>query len=484
MDKALDVLVIGGGASGLAAAFELTRNGRTPTVLEAGPLLGGAVRRHRVGGLDLDAGAESFAIARPAVRTLIDDLGMAEFVVTPEPGSAWVRFAGGQAPLPVASWLGIPSRPFARDVRRVIGVTGSLRAAADRAMPARGVAAGTTLGFLVRQRMGSRVLRRLVEPVVGGVHSANPEDLEIASIAPGLPANFLTAGSLAGAAGAMRGAAGPAGSAVNGLRGGMFTLIDVLAEKITQAGGHIWTHSPVAGLWREENFWHVSAIINGVASQLTARSVVVAAPAQAAQMLLTPLLPGANWPAAALTTGVLLATLVVNKPELNCSPRGSGMLVSARVGGVSAKALTHGTAKWAWLAEAAGHNQHVLRLSYGRGSGDLPTADQFPRLALADASDLLGVALGEADLRDVALTEWAAVQPRTAPGHAAAADTIREAAQHLPGLAVTGAWLAGTGLAAVIDDARRVARDLPHNSTSSSRNPIQLEEDGAYDELA
>ena len=112
------------------------------------------------------------------------------------------------------------------------------------------------------------------------------------------------------------------------------------------------------------------------------------------------------WPAAA---SVELVTLVLDAPGLDAAPRGTGVLVAADAPGVTAKALTHSTAKWSWLAEQAG-GRHVVRLSYGRAGAANPldgrSDAEVAELALADASLLLGVQLDERMLRASGRTEW------------------------------------------------------------------------------
>ena len=73
--------------------------------------------------------------------------------------------------------------------------------------------------------MGRRVLDRLVEPVAGGVYAADPDRLDVATVAPGLPQRCIGAGSLAGAARTLRGGGQRAGSAVATLSGGLHTLV-------------------------------------------------------------------------------------------------------------------------------------------------------------------------------------------------------------------------------------------------------------------
>ncbi|MDR1999886.1 MAG: hypothetical protein LBQ06_08130, partial [Frankiaceae bacterium] len=183
------------------------------------------------------------------------------------------------------------------------------------------------------------------------------------------------------------------------------------------------------------------------------------------------------------TTDVVLATLVLDEPQLDGAPRGTGMLVSRRATDVRAKALTHATAKWPWLAAAAGPGRHVVRLSYGRAEdadpggeardGDGPGGthrlggtqvaedpQRFQRIALADAATMLGVSLDPARVQDFAIQHWRSVLPRPVPGHAAKARALRDRIAREPGLAITGAWISGNGLVAVSADARAAAADL------------------------
>lgn len=460
------VVVVGGGMAGLVVSWELARHGLPPTVLEAGPTVGGTVARHTVAGVALDAGAESYATATPAVTELLTDLGIAGDLVLPNPVGAWVRHAAGTAPLPQSTLLGIPSRPFAADVRRVLGIAGSARALVDRWLPA-GLGSGAgTLGGLVGARMGRTVVTRLVEPVAGGVYSTDPDELDVDAVQPRLRQALRDNGSLAGAVTSLRASAASPGSAVGGLAGGMYRMVEALQDAIASLGGTVRTGIAVQQLQRTPDGWQVST----TAGPLTADHVVLAVPGPGAAPLLAGL--GIDMPvASAETSDVVLVTLVVDHPGLDAHPRGTGVLVSSSAAGVTAKALTHATAKWAWLADLTGPGRHVLRLSYGRGRQPLPSQAALVDLAIADAATLTGVPVTPDDLVGSAIVRWTSALPRPQAGHRASMDAVRAKAGELPGLQLTGSVVAGTGLAAVVADARRVAAAVVAAAGSAAPKP-------------
>lgn len=429
-----DCIVVGGGMAGLVAARELVLGGLSVIVLEASGRLGGKVRSHVVDGITLDAGAESFATRRGTVADLANRLGLGDDVVLPNPTGAWLQPDDATAvPLPKAGMLGIPSVPLAADVIDVVGVGAALRAQLDSLLPGFVGAGEQTLGGFVAKRMGRRVVERLVAPVTLGVHSRHPDDLLLDVVAPGLRAGLKREESLASAVRAMR-AAAPAGSAVAGVRGGIARLVSQLEGALERFGVDVRLDSPAAAA-------DATGVTLRDGSRLTARAVVLAAPDDG--------LTGAGpteTPAAQPRNDVVLATLVVHSEALDAAPRGTGVLVGAACTSVTAKALTHATSKWPWLAEKAGEHRHVLRLSYDAGRVEGLGNDELRSLAASDAATLLDTAFAAEDVLGFARVDWiaAGADPRSRDN----------------GVTRIGETASGTGLAAVVHGAQASARQL------------------------
>jgi oxygen-dependent protoporphyrinogen oxidase len=410
------VVIVGGGIAGLVMARDLVLGGMTVTLLEASDHLGGKVARHTVAGIELDAGAESFATRKDTVAELVRQLGLETAIAVPNPDGAWLQNVDGSAfPLPKTGVLGIPGTPLAADVIEVIGFWAALRAQFDELMLGFVGAKEQNLGRLVRRRMGDAVLERLVAPVTLGIHSKHPDDLDVDVVAPGLRTALLSTGSLSHAVRQLREAA-PAGSAVAGISGGMFELVEALRRDLDRFGVTVRLSTPVASV-------DSSGATSVDGERFDADHVVLAT------KLGRPA-PGS----------IILATLVVDAPELDSAPRGTGMLVAPGTPGIGAKALTHATAKWRWLGEKVGGSRHVLRLSYNQA----PT-EGLREQAIEDARRLLGVPLPEESIVGFDRVEWAL--PSTA------VDVI-------PGVTAVGEGVAGTGLAAVIGQARNEAGRL------------------------
>ena len=145
-------LVVGGGIAGLVAAHRLSAAGWDVTLAEATSVLGGAVSprfldvpSHGETGapetqtLELDGGAESFAVRGAAVRALVEELGLGEKIVAPEPLGSWLHGPAGPVRAPRLGIVGIPGDLDAEDLEELravyVDATDSPSTAALRRVP-------------------------------------------------------------------------------------------------------------------------------------------------------------------------------------------------------------------------------------------------------------------------------------------------------------------------------------------------------------
>ena len=155
----------------------------------------------------------------------------------------------------------------------------------------------------------------------------------------------------------------------------------------------------------------------------------------------------------------------IDSTELDAAPRGSGLLVAPPSAGqtprVACKAVTHYSVKWPWVR--AGGGPHVLRVSYGRAG--VQTVEPTLGETLADVETLFGVRIGVEQVRATRTVRFANSLPPHTPAHRARVAELTAALDGLPGLALTGSWFAGTGLAAVLPQAAEAARRLVGGAT-------------------
>lgn len=463
MTVELDVVVVGSGVAGLAAAHDLARSGLSVLVCETGDEVGGLLGRGTLGGVEIDLGAESFATRTTAVADLIADAGLDLRIVEPRPGGAHLVAATPEgpvvAPLPRRTVLGIPGRPDADDVVAIIGADAAARALAERDLPAH-TGAEPSLAELVAERCGPILAARLVEPLCRSVYSQSPADVTLSRLHPALWREFLARGSLIAAAEAT--ASGTrAGAAVAGISGGMWRLAAELRRVAEARGAQVLTRTAVHALAPGGS----GVDVHTAAGAIRARRVVLAVGARAADRLMpgAPAGPGFDGPPA----GVTVAAALVTHPALDAHPVGSGVIVDPALE-TTAKALTHVSAKWEWVSAAYPTGTHVVRLSARQhdGPGLTTRADIAAQLAR-----LTGVPITVSDVRDLIVRRWTdAVIPAAGADSAARAGRAREASR--AGIHQAGAAVAGTGLASVIPHARALATELSETLSAPVRRSI------------
>jgi oxygen-dependent protoporphyrinogen oxidase len=438
------VLVLGGGITGLAAAWELQRHPSRPevTLIEASERLGGKIRTTPFAGLPaVDEGADAFLARVPWAIDLCNELGLDD-LVSPATGRAYVWWNGRMHPIPEGLVLGVPKGLGGLARSGLMSWRGKARAALEPVVPRR--PATDELGATIRYRFGAEVLERLVGPLVGGINAGDADRLSLAATTPQLAEAARRSRSLLFAL--RRTPPAAPGPVFLAPRRGMQTLVDALVDRLGDVDVRLG--QPATTVSADGSRWRVD--------DLSADAVVVTTPAWASARLLESTSPDAARLLAGIDhASVALVTLAFAEGRVARALDGSGHLVP-KAAQRHITACSWGSTKWAgWKSDG----QVILRASLGR-DGDVHALegddDDVVSLGLADLSEQLGIS---GDPLHQRVSRWERSFPQYRPGHnervTAIADALRRDAD---GVVVTGAAFAGLGVPACIRQGRESAR--------------------------
>ena len=454
------VVVVGGGISGLAAAYRLrTLLGSVAEIIliEGSRRLGGALRTVELGGVALDVGAEAFLMRRPEAADLIEELGLTGQLRHPTAAAPTVRADGRTMALPTRTMLGLPGS--ATDVASLLSAQGRARVAAEPTMalrwePGRDAA----VGLLLRERTGDELVDRLVDPLLGGVYAGRADALGLRATLPAVATALdRGAGSLLAAAGMALTAnrLRPSGGPVFGtLSGGFNGLVDAL---VAAAAVRPSLGLPVRGLARTPRGWRLTLGRTSKDEHLDADAVVLAVPAPALRRLLADPLPAASAAASRVeVASSAVVGLALPRTAAQALPETSGVLVAASEP-LSVKAFTFSGRKWAHASSA---EVLLVRASMGRhGEARVLQRDDAELVAAvrADLAALTGITAAPVA---TVVARWGGGLPQYAPGHLDSVAALEREVAESAGLAVAGATLHGVGLPACIGTADAAARRI------------------------
>ena len=449
------IVVVGGGISGLAAAFSVLVDADRAvhvTLLESDERTGGRIRTSPFGGLDaVDEASDSFLMRAPWATRLAADLGLADSLTSPTGAHASV-WHGRLHDIPGDLMLGVPAkvRSFVRT--GLISPRGKVRAALEPFLPR--TADHDSIGRYVRRRFGNEIHERLVDPLVGSIYAADTDAFSMAAV-PQIAA-LTGERSMLVAAGKARAAAAkmPAGPIFGVPVNGMGALTDALAARITALGGAIRTSTPVASIERSGRAYRV----HSSDQTFDADGVIVASPARhsagfiatldrhagellsdwshSSVVMITMLIPAAQWPRHLTGSGYL-----VPKPDQRW-----------------VTAASFGSNKWAhWRP---GDGSMILRVSMGRDGLDVLHFDDdaLVNLAIADLKRHLGKDFVPTQVR---VSRWPESFPQYRPGHFTRLEEIEHhLAGSAPGVVFAGASYRGIGVPSCVQQSKKAAESI------------------------
>jgi oxygen-dependent protoporphyrinogen oxidase len=433
MNESLNVAVIGGGITGLAAAHAALESGARVALFESASRLGGVILTTPFAGHPaIDEGADAFLARVPWAVDLARKVSLDESLTSPSIGRAAVWW-DGLHDIPEGLLLGLPTDLLALARTDLLTRRGKLRAALEVLLP-RTDSDADSIGRFVRSRFGNEVHERLVDPLVGSIYAADTDDFSLVAIPQLAEVAVRSRSVLLASRRRQPVASGPVFYAPSA---GVGELVNAVATVVAARGGELRCGHEVGELVADGPSWRVDGeLFDGV---------ILACPARLAATLLAGSEPSVSATLARIpAAGVVLVTLAIPAQGWPERLRGlSGYLVPKPQQRL-VTAVSFGSQKWAHWADP---DRIILRVSLGRDG--LPVMHLSDDELLTDLVDELNVHLG-VDLQptDVRISRWPRAFPQYRPHHGA---TIAAAEGSLPpGIALAGASYHGIGIPACI----------------------------------
>jgi oxygen-dependent protoporphyrinogen oxidase len=455
----VDVVVVGGGISGLSAAFELQKRGLSFVLLERAERTGGVILSEQVGDFVVDGGPDALLTQKPEGIALCEELGIAgRLVPTTPPRLAYIQRGGRLHALPAHSVLGIPTRfgPFIRT--GLFTWAGKLRMAAEMFIPPRSghdISGDESIGSFMRRRFGNEAVAYLAEPLLAGIHAGDVDRLSISALFPRFVETERKYGSLLRAFRGQRQTPSPDG-VFRSFPNGLSELVEAVTKALPPASIRLGVAAQRISLGPERGPRLRPGRVEGTdGTTYSGRAVIVTSPAYVTADLVRDLdgelarLCGEIPYASSGTIALAFPRSAVAHP-LN----GSGFVVP-RVEKTGIMAASWLSSKWPHRAPEG----QVLMRAFVGGARD-PDAlakrdDELVEIAMKALGPLLGIT-GTPRLTRVYRFERKSAQHNV--GHLERMAAIEKRLDATPGLFVTGSGFRGVGIPDCVADARATAR--------------------------
>ncbi|MEK4406504.1 protoporphyrinogen oxidase [Sporosarcina sp. FSL K6-6792] len=462
------VVIVGGGITGLSAAFYMQKEAREKglpldvILVEASNRLGGKIQTVRRNGFIIERGPDSFLIRKKSMGILAQDLGIEGELVKNATGQAYVLVGGELHPIPGGSVMGIPTEigPFLKT--GLFSLSGKLRAAGDFVLPRSNIKGDQSLGGFFRRRFGGEIVENLIEPLLSGVYAGDIDHMSLESTFPQFYAVEKKHRSL------------------------ILGMKKTTPKQLPQKDGHGAKKEGVFHTFRNG----LETIVEAIEQQLEPGSVMkgvridaIEAPGMVGEKTILEMNDGRKIEADAviLTTGhemagrlfaphgllqdlreiptTSVATVALAFPEEHVvqDKEGTGFLVS-RSSDYSITACTWTHRKWPTTTPAG---KVLIRAFVGRVGDeaivDLPDAE-IEKIVLADLGRVMNIT-GKPDF--TVITRWKKDRPQYRVGHKQRIAAARaELESKFPQVKLAGASYNGVGLPDCIDQGRAAVKEV------------------------
>ena len=444
------VAIIGGGISGLSAAYFLEKEAAQAgleiaiDLFEARNRLGGVIVTEQQDGYLIEGGPESFLAVKTAAADLCRELGLGDQLLPSNDAmrKTFVLQNGRLRELPEGLMFVVPSRIWPLFASDLLSWKAKLRLLTSPLRPTpRMQEQDVSVAEFLRRRFGSEVLERLAEPLLAAVYGADVDMLSAHAALPQLVALEEKYGSLWKGlrAVAADGRSRPKGSLFITLRGGVGKLIETLQTRLRSTT--VRTETMVPRVRRSADGQGIT--MESGAAETAADALIVATPAHSAAQLLHDLdLRLAEQLATIRYHSSLIVAFGFDRSAFRTPPEGFGFVVP-RSERRRLVALTWVSTKFPFRSPA---EQLLVRCFLG-GARDPQAAelkdDELVAISLRELNEICGESVTPLFHR---VYRWTLSMPEYGLGHLERLREIEGRLAGQPGLFLAGNGYRGVGI--------------------------------------
>jgi oxygen-dependent protoporphyrinogen oxidase len=444
------IAIIGGGISGLAAAFALEQQRRQYSapieyaLFESSPRLGGVLVTERADDCLVEAGPDSFISEKPWAADLCRELGLKDQLIGSNDADrkTYILVRGRLVVLPDGLMFMVPTKILPILFTPLFGIGTKIRMAREWFHPPRTATADETVAELVERHYGSEMVERLADPLLSGVYGGEANQLSVRAVLPRFAEMEAKYGSLGRAMLSARRQMGEAAKApvrplFTSLKNGMQQMVEAIAARLTptflRLGERVQSVQPLSDGW----------LVTAGAKSDHFDAVVLATPAPVAAELVRPFAVRlGNELSAIQYSSSVTVTLGYDQQVRKSLPPGFGFLVP-RSEGTRMLACTFVHNKFPHRAPA---DRALIRCFLG-GSRDEPIVSspdkEIIEVVRRELRQILSIDAGP---RFIRVYKWKGAMAQYGVGHLERLERIDATCGQIPGLFLAGNGYRGIGV--------------------------------------